>query len=286
MTIMTTTITIMATTIAMDSFVLNALAAGVGVAAMTGPLGVFVVWRRMAYFGDAVAHAALLGIALGTLLGVDLTLGVIAACVAVALLLVLLRRERRLADDTILGVLAHSALAFGLIALAGLETTRIDVVAYLFGDVLAVSPRDVGWIAGACVAVLGVLALIWRPLVAITVHEDLARVEGVPVVRTQIVFMLLIAVLTALAMKVVGMLLVTSLLIIPAAAARRFAATPEWMALSAAAVGVAAVVLGLAGSLAWDLPSGPSIVAAAVAIFALTAMSGVLRSGAAVASER
>jgi len=254
----------------MDSFLVNAFLAGIGVAAMTGPLGVFVVWRRMAYFGDAVSHAALLGIALGTLIGFDPTIGVIASCVAVALMLVALRGERRLADDTILGVLAHSALAFGLIALAQIETTRIDIVSFLFGDVLAVSPRDVYWICGACVAVLGILARIWRPLVAITVHEDIARVEGVPVARMQIVFMLLMAVITALAMKVVGMLLVTSLLIIPAAAARRFATTPESMALAAGAFGIIAVGLGLAGSLAWDLPSGPAIVAAAVGIFALT----------------
>jgi zinc transport system permease protein len=253
----------------MDSFLVNAFLAGIGVAAMTGPLGVFVVWRRMAYFGDAVSHAALLGIALGTLAGFDLTIGVIASCVAIASMLVALRGQRRLADDTILGVLAHSALAFGLIALAQLETTRIDIVSYLFGDVLAVSTRDVYWIGGACVVVLAILLRIWRPLIAVTVHEDLARVEGVPVARMQIAFMLLIAVITALAMKVVGMLLVTSLLIIPAAAARRFAKTPESMALSAGAIGIASVVLGLAGSLAWDLPSGPAIVASAVAIFAV-----------------
>lgn len=263
----------------MDSFLAQALLAGVGVALMTGPLGVFVVWRRMAFFGDAVANAALLGIALGALVRIDPTIGIIAACIAVAVLLVALRGEGHLPDDTILGILAHSALALGLIALAGLETTRVDLVSYLFGDVLAVSAGDLYWIWGAGGAALAVLALIWRPLVALTVHEDLARVEGVPVARVQIVFMLLIAVITALAIKVVGMLLVTSLLIVPAAAARRFAATPEAMAAYAGACGVAAVASGLAGSLAWDLPSGPSIVMAAVALFALTTIRRPRKSG-------
>jgi zinc transport system permease protein len=252
----------------MDSFLLNAFLAGIGVAVATGPLGVFVVWRRMAYFGDAVAHSALLGIALGTLLGVDPILGVVATCVAVALLLVALRDDRRLADDTLLGILAHSALALGLIALAGLETVRVDLVSYLFGDVLAVSTADLAWIYGGAAAALAVLAAVWRPLVALTVHEELARVEGVRAGRTHLVFMLLIAAVTALAMKVVGMLLVTSLLIIPAAAARRFSSSPEAMAVLAGLCGAGAVVVGLAGSLSWDLPSGPAIVAAAAALFA------------------
>jgi zinc transport system permease protein len=263
----------------MDSYLVHAYLAGIGVALATGPLGVFVVWRRMAFFGDAIANATLLGIALGVLLGIDLTIGIIAACVAVSLLLVALRRQGYLASDTILGILAHSALACGLIALARLETARIDLVSYLFGDVLAVTASELFWIYGAGAAVLVVLVAMWRPLVAVTVHEDLARVEGVPVVRVQIVFMLLIAVITALAMKVVGMLLVTSLLIVPAAAARRFAATPEAMAVWAGVCGVAAVVLGLAGSLAWDLPSGPAIVVTAVAVFALTTIRLPWRSG-------
>lgn len=254
----------------MDSFLLNAFLAGIGVAVVTGPLGVFIVWRRMAYFGDAVAHSALLGIALGIMIGVDPIFGIIATCVAVALLLVVLRDDRRLADDTLLGILAHSALAFGLIALARLETVRVDLVSYLFGDVLTVSAVDLVWIYATGAVALLVLGVVWRPLVALTVHEELARVEGVRAARTNVVFMLLIAVITALAMKIVGMLLVTSLLIIPAAAARRFAPTPEAMAIYASLCGASAVVIGLAGSLAWDLPSGPAIVAAAAALFAVT----------------
>ena len=256
----------------MDEFIILAFAAGVGVAVVMGPLGVFVVWRRMAYFGDTLAHSGLLGVALGLALGINVTAGIVAVCGALAVLLVLLRRSGRLADDTLLGILSHGSLSLGLIAVALMESVRIDLVSYLFGDVLAVSPGEIVSIYVGGAVALGALILLWRPLVAISVHEELARVEGVNVVRVQLAFMLLIALVIALAMKVVGILLVTSLLIVPAAAARRLARTPEAMAALAAAAGAAAVALGLAGSLAWDLPSGPAIVIAAVALFALGAV--------------
>jgi zinc transport system permease protein len=261
----------------MDDFVLRALLAGIGLALAMGPLGVFVVWQRMAYFGDTLAHSALLGVGLGILLGLEVSLGIVAVCLTVAVLLVLLRRQRGLADDTLLGILSHGTLALGLVVLAFMEGFRADLLGYLFGDVLAVDRADVIGIYAGGLGALAVLAWLWRPLLSITVHEELARVEGVPVLAVRLAFMALIAVLIAVAMKVVGILLVTSLLIIPAAAARRFARTPEAMALLAALAGVLAVVLGLAGSLAWDLPSGPAIVAAAALLFALASFSALLR---------
>jgi zinc transport system permease protein len=249
--------------IAMDDFIIRALVAGAGVAAVAGPVGCFVVWRRMAYFGAALAHAALLGVALGFLLSIDLVVGVTAVCVAVALGLVGLQRQHVLADDTLLGILAHAALAAGLIAIAFLDRVRVDLMAYLFGDILAVGPADLLWIWGGGAVALAALAALWRPLLSMTVHEDLARVDGVPVARVRLAFMLLISVVIAVAMKLIGVLLIVSMLIIPAATARRFAATPEGMAILAAAIGIAAVGAGIAGSLAWDTPAGPSIVAAA-----------------------
>lgn len=253
----------------MDEFFLRALAAGFGVALAAGPLGSFVVWRRMAYFGDTLAHSALLGVALGYLLGLEPNLGVIAVCVCVALLLLALQRQRRLASDTLLGILSHGALSLGLVALAFMEGLRLDLMAYLFGDLLSVTRLDLAWIWGGGVLALIVLVAIWRPLLALTVHEELARVEGVRVTAVSLVFLLLIALVIALAMKVVGLLLITSLLIIPAATARGFARTPEQMAIAAAAIGGLAVGAGLIGSLQWDTPSGPSVVVAATAFFGL-----------------
>ena len=251
----------------MDDFLLRALLGGFGVALAAGPLGTFVVWRRMAYFGDALAHSGLLGVLLGAMLRVNPQLGVILTCLLVALALALLQRQRNLATDTLLGILAHTALSLGLVALAFLETVRVDLVGYLFGDILAITPVDLYWIWGGGLLALSVLAGLWRPLLALTVHEDLARVEGVAVFPIRLAFMLLIALVIAVAMKVVGILLITSLLIIPAAAARRFARSPEGMALLASLFGCAAIGLGLWASLRWDTPAGPSVVMAATTLF-------------------
>ncbi len=256
----------------MDDFVLRALAAGCGIALMAGPLGSFVVWRRMAYFGDTLAHSALLGVALGFLLGVNPLVGVVGVCVALALALVGLQRHRALASDTVLGILSHSSLSLGLVAIAFLETLRVDLISYLFGDILSVTPADLAWIYGGGAVALGGLVLLWRRLLAVTVDEDLARVEGMPVEALRLAFMLLIALVIAAAMKIVGILLITSLLIIPAAAARRFARTPEMMAGLASVFGMAAVLGGLFASLTWDLPGGPSVVVAAAALFLASAV--------------
>ena len=252
-----------------DDFFTRALAGGIGLALATGPLGCFVVWRRMAYFGDSIAHSALLGVVLGIVLGIDLSAGIVIMCVALALLLLLLQQQRRLATDTLLGILAHSSLALGLVGISFLESVRVDLMAYLFGDILAVTGRDLIWIYGGGGAVLAVTALIWRPLLAVTVHEELARAEGVRVGLVRVVFTLLIAFAVAIAMKIIGLILIMALLIIPAATARRLARSPEQMALLASALGAASVVGGLHGSLVWDTPSGPSVVVAALAIFAL-----------------
>jgi len=255
----------------MPDFIVRAILAGIGVAMVAGPLGAFVVWRRMAYFGDTLSHSALLGVALGFLLGVDLNLAVVLLCVGVALVFVALQQQRRLAGDTLLGILSHSALSLGLVALAFLETVRVDLMGYLFGDILAVSLGDLAWIYGGGAVVLAAMVALWRPLLAITVHEELAQVDGVNVKRTRLAFMLLVALVIAAAMKVVGILLITSLLILPAAAARRVARTPEAMAAMAAIAGALAVLGGIAASLRWDLPTGPAIVLAAGTLFAISA---------------
>jgi zinc transport system permease protein len=261
----------------MDDFLIRALIAGLGVAAVAGPLGCFIVWRRMAYFGDSMAHSALLGVALGLLTGVDVTLGIVGTGIVLAVILVLLQRQRRLSTDTLLGILSHAALSLGLIAISLMEWLRVDLLGYLFGDILAVTTVDIYWIYGGGVATLACLAMLWRSLIAMTVHEELAEAEGVHVLPARLVFMLLIALIIAVSIKVVGVLLISSLLIIPAATARRFARTPETMAVIASLVGALAVFFGLAASIEWDTPSGPSIVIAATALFAVSFVLGLGR---------
>lgn len=253
----------------MAEFLILALLGGIGVALVAGPLGSFVVWRRMAYFGDTLAHSALLGIALGVAFDINFNLAVISCCVILALILVSLQRQRLVATDTLLGIMAHSSLSLGLVAVSLLDDVRVDLLEYLFGDLLAITPNDLIWIYVGGAIVLLLLWRLWNPLLAITINEELAQVEGVNVARVRLALMLLIGVVIAIAMKVVGILLITSLLIIPAAAARKLASTPEQMAVFASLLGMIAVALGLSASWHFDTPAGPSVVVAALAEFLL-----------------
>jgi zinc transport system permease protein len=254
----------------LDDFFTRAVLAGIGVALVAGPLGCFIVWRRLAYFGDTLSHAALLGVALAFLFEINITLAVFAVSACVSIALLLLQKRATLSSDALLGLLAHSALALGLVVLAFMTWVRMDLMGFLFGDILAVSRIDVGiiWLGGAIVLVI--LALIWRPFFAATVNRELAEAENMNPDRANIIFMLLMAAVIAISMKIVGVLLITAMLIIPAAAARRFASGPEQMAILAAVIGAASVVGGLFGSLEWDTPAGPSIVVAALGLFVLS----------------
>ena len=253
----------------MDDFLLRALAASILIAVLCGPMGCFVVWRNLAYFGAAIAHAALLGVALSLLLEISDTIGLLMVCLATAATLVLTEKWRILPADTLLGVLAHGSLALGLIIAAVTDPLRLDLMGYLFGDVLALSWADLSWMAVMTVVVAIVLRMIWPTLLAASVAEEVARAEGRNIRRAQLAYMLLLAVLIALAAKVVGLLLVTAMLIIPAAAARPFARSPEGMAILAIGLGIIAAASGLGASLVWDIPAGPSIAGAAFLIFTL-----------------
>lgn len=263
--------------LAWPEFMWRALAAGLLLAAMAGPLGCLIVWRRMVYFGDTMAHSALLGVGLGLMLQVNLALGVGIICLGVALLLLALQRLGSLATDTLLGLLAHSALALGLVLVSLFEGMRWDPTAYLFGDVLAVSWQDVTVLGVTLAGVMTGLAVLWRQLLALTVDPDLARAEGVKVDALRLAHILMMACLIAVAMKIVGILLITALLIIPAAAARSLARSPEVMAAAASLLGMGAVIGGLALSWQTDTPTGPSIVVAALGLFLLTLPMAALR---------
>jgi len=253
--------------VVLNDFFWRALIGGLGVALVAGPLGCFVVWRRMAYFGDTLAHSALLGIALSFLINVPLNLGVIITSVVLAIALMSFSRNKTLATDTLLGILAHSALAIGLVALSFMPEVRVDLTGLLFGDLLAMTRNDLLWIYGGTALILTLLVVLWRGLLMSTIHEELARVEGVQVERLRMLLMLMFALVIAVAMKMVGVLLITALLIIPAATARRLASTPEQMATLAIVFGFLAVGGGLSLSWHMDTPAGPSVVVTAFVTF-------------------
>lgn len=257
-------------TIIMIEFLLPSILAGLGIALIAGPLGSFVVWRKMAYFGDTLAHASLMGLAFGFLFDVNLYLALVVCCLVLAVILVTLQRQQVVAADTLLGILAHSALSLGLVAVSFLDDVRIDLMSYLFGDLLAVSPQDLIFIYSGVVVVGLILMLFWRPLLSTTINEELASVEGHNVDLMRLILMLLVGLVIAVGMKFVGALIITSLLIIPGATARRFARTPEQMAMVASIIGMIAVLAGLSLSWHFDTPAGPSVVISAAALFLLS----------------
>jgi len=264
-------------------FITRAILAGIGIAILAGPLGSLIVWRRMAYFGDTLAHSTLLGLSLALLLNLNIYIGLITVSLIVAVLLAALNRQKWLASDAVLGILSHTTLAIGLIAATAINGVRVDLLSYLYGDILAVDLQDLAYILVVVLMVLALVACLWRWLLSATIHSDLARVEGVPVELTNWAFIIMLALVFAVAIKLVGVLLITALLVIPASAARRFARTPEAMVVIASFIGCVAVLVGFWASLTWDWPTGPAIVATTAGIFALSLMISPRRSSAAVA---
>jgi len=254
----------------MTNFLLYALLAGLGVALVAGPLGCFVVWRRMAYFGDTLAHSALLGVSIGVLFNINLSITVAAIPLLMALGLVYLEQRGILSLDTLLGILSHSALATGLLLISLLGDVRVDLMSLLFGDLLSVTLNDLWAIYGVASTVVLLLVLLWKPLINITVHADLAAVEGVKVSAVRTALMLITALVIAIAMKIVGVLLITALLIIPAATARRVSNTPEQMAVTASLIAMLTVLMGLAMSWYTNTQAGPSVVVCAALLFILS----------------
>ena len=253
-----------------DDFIVRAFAAGIGLALVTGPLGCFIVWRRLSYFGDTIAHSALLGVTIAYAMNFNLIIAVFVVSCLLAISLLFLQRRTSLPDDALLGLLAHSVLAIGLVLLGILSFIRIDLMGLLFGDILSVNFTDVlfVWIGGG--VVLTILILIWRPLFAGTVNLELAKAEGLNPDLATAIFTLLIASVIAISIKIVGILLITGLLIIPASASRNLSSTPIQMAIISSIIGVASVVLGIQTSMIWNTPTGPTILTITLGVFILT----------------
>ncbi|MDX2073179.1 MAG: iron chelate uptake ABC transporter family permease subunit [Alphaproteobacteria bacterium] len=256
----------------MDPFILHAWLAGLGIALASAPVGCFIAWQRLVYFGDTVAHAALLGVVLGLVFGASPAIGIIFMAVMIALLVASLSDDFLLPSDTLLGILAHASLALGLVILSQSPSITLDVNGLLFGDILAANQQDLRMIFALAASVTLLLGACWKPLMRFVLHADIAQVEGVNTRRIRLMLMLLIALVVAVSIKLVGILLITSLLILPAAAARLLARSPGQMAIIATLLSMGAVTLGLAASLHFDTPTGPSIILSALAILMMLAL--------------
>ena len=253
-----------------DDFFIRALIAGIGIAFVAGPLGCFVVWRRLSYFGDTLAHSALLGVTIAYSLEFNIAVSIFLISSVIALILIKLQKETNLPSDALLGLLAHSSLAVGLVVIGFLTFIRFDIMGLLFGDILAVNKKDLMtiWVGGALI--LLVLRLIWRSLFASTVNYELAQAEGLNPDRAKAVFTILLAAIIAISIKLVGVLLITGMLIIPTAMARNLSDNPKKMVIFSIIGGLLAVLIGLFSSLEFNTPSGPSIIVAALALFIIS----------------
>lgn len=253
-----------------DDFFIRALIAGVGIAIIAGPLGCLVIWRRLSYFGDTLSHSALLGVTLAYAFSINITLSVFLISSIVAILLINLQKRTKLAGDSLLGLLAHSTLAIGLVLIGFLSSIRFDLMGLLFGDILAVTTEDIAlvWIGG--IIILGILYYIWKSIFSATVNYDLAAAEGMRPEISNFIFTLLLAAVIALSIKMIGALLITGLLLIPAAIARNLSNSPKQMIIISVLAGIASVVIGLFTSLELNTSSGPSIIVVSLALFVLS----------------
>ena len=246
-----------------DDFFIRALIAGVGIALVTGPLGCFIIWRRLSFFGDTLAHAALLGVTMAVFFEINIAFSVFLISSVVALILLKLQQTTKLPGYALLGLLAHSSLAVGLVVIGFLTSIRFDIMGLLFGDILAVNQNDLLliWIGGALI--LLILKFIWRPLFASTVNYELAEAEGMKPDKFNAIFTVLMAAVIAISIKIVGLLLITGMLIMPAAMGRNLSNNPQQMVILSVIAGLLSVIIGLFSSLQFNTPSGPSIITAA-----------------------
>ena len=253
-----------------DDFFVRALIAGIGIALVTGPLGCFIIWRRLSFFGDTLSHSALLGVTIAFFFELNIAFSVFLISSAIALILLKLQKTTKLPGDALLGLLAHSSLAVGLVVIGFLTTIRFDIMGLLFGDILAVNEIDllIIWIGGALI--LLILKIIWKPLFASTVNHELAEAEGMNPDKVNAIFTVLLAAIIAISIKIVGLLLITGMLIMPAAMARNVSNNPPQMVKLSIIGGLLSVIIGLFSSLEINTPSGPSIITAALVLFCLT----------------
>ncbi len=254
----------------MDEFILRALLAAIGIAVIAGSLGCFVIWKRMSYFSESISHSALLGVSLGLVSGLDIHLGLVVVSAVFAVLIVVLQQQSFLSNDAILGIFSHIALSLGIVVLSIVGGANTDYFSLLFGDILSINDQDIVWVYSVLVVIVGLLVIFWQRLLLMTLNEELAISQGLNPILYQLLFMLMIALSVSVSVQIVGVLLITSLLIIPPAIVRAFAKSPSAMVFQSIIVAMAAVMAGLSVSMYYDLATGPAIVIVLGVLFAIS----------------
>jgi zinc transport system permease protein len=254
----------------MEDFILRAILAAIGISIIAGSLGCFVIWKRMSYFSESISHSALLGVSLGIASGLGIHFGLVLVGTLFALLIVVLQERKFLSNDAILGIFSHIALSLGIVVLALVGGANMDYFSLLFGDILSITNRDIVWVYSVLIVIVALLSIFWQRLLLLTLNEDLAKAEGVKHTFYQLLFMLMIALAVSVSVQIVGVLLITSLLIIPPAIAKVFSRTPSQMVFKSILVSILAVIIGLSGSMYYDLATGPAIVIALGILFVLS----------------
>lgn len=257
-------------------FFQRALAAGFIVAVVCGALSFFVVLRRLAFVGSGVSHGAFGGVALAALVGAPPGLGALVAALAVALATAKASDDGELTEDTAVGVFTVAAMAIGVVAISFLET-NVDLFGLMFGNILTVDPKDLLALGAASLLVLALLTLYFRPLLLASIDEDGAFAAGVNVTRMRLLVLVLLALTVVVALKVVGILLVSALLVLPGAVARSL--TSRWPGFLLGSIGasLAMVLGGLLLSVALDIPSGAAIILTGTLCFLGSVAAGRLR---------
>ncbi|ACT57192.1 iron chelate uptake ABC transporter family permease subunit [Candidatus Liberibacter asiaticus] len=253
-----------------NEFFIRALFSGIGIVLSTGPLGCFIIWQRIAYFGDTIAHSALLGVALSLIFQLPLTICIFMIATLTSLVLLQIQKNEALSSDAILGVITHSTISLALVILSFMKWVNTDLTSFLFGDILAVNTTDILLIWGIGFLNIMILFKIWKPLLATTVNYELAKAEGMQPEKIKLIFIMITSLMISVSIKFIGITLITSLLILPTVTARRFSTSPENMAILATIIGILGIIIGLYGSLIFDTPSGPSIIITSLFLFILS----------------
>ncbi|NRA41942.1 MAG: metal ABC transporter permease [Pseudomonadales bacterium] len=240
------------------------------IALSAGLLSCFVVWRRMAFYADALSHSAILGTSVALLVAVHPLYGLMLYGLIVALALSHFSQKLQLSSDTFLAIISQTSLALGLLALSALPQ-QYSIEALLFGDILAASKADIWPAAVLSLAILAITIYHRQALVRLCLDEELAKTEGVNTQVMNALLMLMLVALIALAIQLLGVLLVSTLLLMPAATARSFARSPGMMLALSPIIAILACALGLSISIYFDkLMTGPTIVVVAACLWLLS----------------